>query len=160
MNREILFRGFAPDETGEKTIFIEGNPVKGDWAYGWYCMYPFGRWPCKDAIIPADKALNGEHCFVKVIPETVGQYTGKEDMRRQKIFEGDIHHATIESPISGKCEYQEIKHGDFFDFWSEVDSYGFYAATSEGVCAAFDENTTEWARIVGNIYENPELMEE
>ena len=85
----------------------------------------------------------------EVIPETVGQYTGLKDKNGNKIFEGDI-----------------ILTGDF---WSELtyvvewdnDGSGFNPfrrcfEVSRGctfICADDYE-------VIGNIYDNPELLEE
>lgn len=39
--REILFRGFHPDENGTTTITLNGKKIKGEWVFG-YPIYDFG----------------------------------------------------------------------------------------------------------------------
>jgi len=62
--------------------------VKPRWAYGGHCVVQ-GR----DFIIPDDAEIDyvDDYIvgFIEVIPETVGQGTGREDKHGVEIFEGD-----------------------------------------------------------------------
>lgn len=84
-----------------------------------------------------------------VKPETLGQFTGQSDRNGVKIFEGDILDFTDDE---GEKTYYRI----FFD-----DENCRFALAENGVkepagCGRFvHENMT----VVGNIYDNPELLE-
>lgn len=48
--REILFRGFHPDENGTEKVFVNGEWIKGFWVYG-------------DLV--HDVRINNDWCFMK-----------------------------------------------------------------------------------------------
>ena len=78
-----------------------------------------------------------------VVPETVGQYIGLTDMNGEKIYEGDI------------VKYKE--HILQVEYAEEYASYFFHNNGSViGECTA--KYTKEYAEIIGNIYDNPELL--
>ncbi|EAC5221487.1 hypothetical protein ABZ286_000098 [Listeria monocytogenes] len=78
----------------------------------------------------------------KVDPETVGQYTGLKDKSDNKIFEGDI----------GWDEHKEcygvvkFEEGKFLYVWENI---------VEDLWEVADN-----IEVIGNIHENPELLEE
>lgn len=126
--REILFRGKMADN--------------GEWAYGWYLEYPFGRWPMKSAIVPAGNAESGRLEFVEVRPGTVGQFTGLSDANGKRIFEGDILQV----------------HGKLCEVEFDKDSARFVLTGDELYLDFIDTWGCE-TEVVGNIHDNPELLE-
>ena len=133
--REVLFRGKRTDceawvegdllhyESGEMAI------CKGFSNYGYEATEIIGRY--------------------KVIPETVGQYTGLTDKNGVKIFEGDILHCVskldnAKMVVIFECgEYRMVLAEKFKDY---IGNCGFYAIT------CFEKE------VIGNIHDNPELL--
>lgn len=134
--REMLFRGKRIDD--------------GKWVYGFYCHYDDIEDNGKDDCDYIVKKHNGEYFpFVKVIPETVGQYTGLTDKNGKKIFEGDIvkfyeHYST----------YWDI---GYILYKNEKAKFLYYTPNSSMVGYSID-NTCIF-EVIGNIYDNPELLE-
>ena len=80
----------------------------GEWVYGYYCEVQ-GRHiiipSFKDSnseIRPFISGQNGIHGYHEVIPETVGQSTGRKDKNDTEIYEGDIVQTKYETmpPVS------------------------------------------------------------
>ena len=144
--REIKFRGKRDDN--------------GEWVYG--CFAEFVNYldgDTKPGIQVTNQVPSGfdrmipafETELVEVIPETVGQYTGLYDKNGVEIYEGDIITTDLERPYL----IVEYRNGAFMINCNDGsdDYYDIFFRTSE-------EPTEVWkyGEIIGNIYENPELM--
>ena len=100
------------------------------------------------AIITPDDTPLG--CYGQVDPDTIGQYTGLTDKNGTKIFEGDIVKLRLlaaKMEWKGVCEY---RNGAFGLAWQYA---GERYCTFAGTCNAEYE-------VLGNIHDNPEMMEE
>lgn len=89
---------------------------------------------------------------IEVVPETVGQYTGLKDKNGTRIFEGDIVKYRPEywcEPMLSVVEYCADKWNyPAFDLKDhDYEANGLQCAHEEGCC-----------EVVGNIYDNPELL--
>lgn len=149
--REILFRAFCECDNGNQTIHIDGKSVYGKWLYG----YPVidnapcvakAEGKCKCPHDGSDSEMLvwdddfHEYDAVPVISSTIGQYTGLVDQNGKTIFEGDI-----------------VRHGgkNFIVKW--INQYARFAGWEEG--AIFCSFLLDKSVVIGNIYENPELLE-
>lgn len=148
--REILFRGKRVDN--------------GEWVYGG-CSYNKAT---KEAyIVTMGKDHISAICFhQQVIPETVGQFTGLCDKNSTKIFDGDIlleeeKEYSLEEygeKVVGTHNIVAYWNGKACGFWVRRTDKpkGKIYVPEEPLCESFAEEL----EVVGNIYDNPELLEE
>lgn len=124
-----------------REILFRGKRVdNGEWVQGYPCRYGWvGKE--KDYIIP-DYA-SALYTF-KIDPETVGQYTGLTDTNGNKIFEGDIVWDSYDEDY-GKVEWDN-------DMAKFIITFSTFTVDFDSVCG-------EELEIVGNVYDNPEMME-
>ena len=87
--------------------------------------------------------------WVFVIPETVGQFTGLYDGDGKEIYEGDILKWS-----NGKMYVVKFWQGMFYASVEECND-GFLGGFPLHAFTEFEERK---CKIVGNIYDNPELL--
>ena len=140
--REVLFRGKRADN--------------GEWEYGDLWCNPYGKRAVCIVSPINDQGTTGGN---EVLPETVGQYTGLTDKNGRKIFEGDIVRLTD--------EYNEIEWIAIVVFGNPNSSCCWgYSLCPIGKCESTSdilmwvdmEESGAYCEIIGNIYDNPELM--
>lgn len=127
--REIIFRGKSVDD--------------GKWKEGYFCPCCFGHFPCSPAIVSKDEIEKGCWRPEEVDPKTIGQYTGLKDKNGKRIFEGDI----LEVCMTGKV----VIEFDDGIFGAHFEEYGLLPLRR----SLFGEGGI----IIGNIHDNPELLE-
>lgn len=144
--REILFRGKRADN--------------GEWVFGDLRQY-VNIVGCEDfyEIDTMSDTIGYGHSY-KVILETVGQFTGLTDKNGRKIFEGDI--VKIIDKIVGYERLAIIVFGNP----NGVYSWGYQLKPISAEPFATDilhwvdmEESGAFIEVLGNIYDNPELLE-
>lgn len=141
--REILFRG-QTRKNGEKVEMATGEKVPGHWVYG-------GIFPGTGdySIIYGGETEKDLERHV-VYSETVGQYTGLKDKHGKRIFEGDIVFGLFHYEVAAKGVVT-FRDGAFGLRWNRG---------KVGEFSAFKSICNVDYKVIGNIHDNPELMEE
>lgn len=137
--REILFRGKRSDN---------GNWISGS----------FHKRANECFIIPLPIVTSQS----KVIPETVGQFTGLTDKNGTKVFEGDViqfHKFRYEPDWVGVVSYDQCQYvatGKMpLAYEKPKDGEAFYCPFEVAVSGIDKAKIT----VIGNIHDNPELLE-
>lgn len=97
----------------------------------------------------------GEYSYIEDMPvdeKTVGQYTGLKDKNCKEIFEGDIV-----KDCDGNINQVSYDRGMFGCY--ETYSISFYSDEKVTKLEPLANYLIDGAEIIGNIYENPELLE-
>lgn len=141
MEREILFRG-QTRKYGEKVMVGSGEKLPGNWVYGGI----FQGKPGGCSIIYTYDTIQK----LVVYSDTVGEYTGQIDKNGTKIFEGDI------------CRHSIIADGEVLDEdFGDVRFYhGSWTLMDKCGCIAVGQCSPDSLEVVGNIHDNPELLNE
>ena len=131
--REILFRG--------------KNKVGGDWVEGFFETTHDGA--------PLIRS-RGLHKWV--FADTVGQYTGETDKNGKKVFEGDILKITRKQGGRTKKVKALVKYGNLWEKCAFIVAYKGTAWDYMKDIVDFVDGTKNF-EIIGNIHDNPELLE-
>ena len=134
MNREILFKAKRKDN--------------GEWVEGYYvyCRKRHYILPVLNKAIGFDER---EDEWVEVDPDTICQYIGGRDKYHTKIWENDIC----------KVNTQNIdKEDGYFVVQWDAETLRF-VLTGNGLVFDFDNLRMEQVEVIGNVFDNPELLE-
>lgn len=135
MNREIKYRGWHK--------FINGG---GCWVYGYFFRHPDGT--------PSIYLPDGKGSRV-VVEESIGQYIGRKDKNGVDIYESDVIKCNTKNDFAWE-------HSGNVVYLSETASFAIYVG--KNLISEEEEDLYTWFRynenfeIIGNIYQNPELL--
>lgn len=127
--REILFRG------KHMHVCPENKHLDGTWVEGY---------------LEDENHINDGKCEFLIDPETICQYTGLIDKNGKKIWENDILEGHLDDKFPEDVTREKV-------IWHES---GW--KTEEPGCdnkEYLDEFDTENFEVVGNVFDNPELLE-
>ena len=131
---EILFKGKTKAITG--CPYNNGKP-DGEWVFR-YVFSDLGSMKIRQ--YETDKPECNDY---EVDPETVGQYTGLTDKNSVKIFEGDIVQALFTRYETKYIYPIKYRNGTFwFGYWNWIEFLDRF----------------QFPEVIGNIYDNPELI--
>lgn len=143
--REILFRGKRIDN--------------GEWVEGFLIFDRefYGKPDYHSYIVNHSHPSGcfGGDIYIEVDPSTVGQYTGLKDKNGKRIFEGDV--IKTHSGIAGRIVFGNC-YDDEYCFCANG---WFFAGSDEAGDDCKLALTDEWSGhvVIGNIHDNPELMD-
>ncbi len=126
-----------------REITFRGKAKSGEWRYGFLFLSAKGKAYIITEICDVDGELYP--VWYEVDPKTIGQYTGLKDENGKEIYEGDIF------TRGRKFFYVVVFHGGGFKL--KLLKGGFEDMIPLSCVAKHGE-------VIGNIYENPELLEE
>lgn len=140
--------------------FRAKNLVDNQWHYGSYVYTnddknnPFSSGPFKEKhhiieYFPGDWNLGGWES-IEINPDTLGQFTSLKDKNGKDIYEGDILSFgwDLEPESKDLLEVRFVR-GVFAFLWN---------GNLDDECPV-NAPTHEWATVVGNIHDNPDLIE-
>ena len=157
--REILFHGKRADN--------------GEWVEGDLLQTRYHSGHIEYQIMPQTPVSSA----YPVLPETVGQYTGLTDKNGKRIFEGDIvrYNTYDDFDCQSVAKFGEYNQDGSAGEYSASKCIGFYVDVDNFTCPDLCEygsncfsnylkqqnilEVAQYCEIIGNIHDNPELME-
>lgn len=137
--RDVLFRGKRIDN--------------GEWVEGLLWKKKYGSTKMFISYFP-NKDDEQKVCAIE--PDTVCQYTGLQDKNDKKIFEGDVCFDE-----NGLTDYYCVIEWVFAGF--QLVTYKKASSNARGISNGMNQGyfeDSDGIEVIGNIYDNPELLKE
>lgn len=135
----MVFQRNKRIENMREIVFRGKRADTGEWVYGYYYS------ECGNTYIIVNRQAESKtkrNIPFLVEEDTVGQYTGIKDIDGKKIWEGDIvRYNRPDRVISGKVVWETCYFS--IDVHNGTEYYSL----------------TPFCRVIGNIHDNPELLE-
>lgn len=143
MKREIKFRGKSSRQSKYAGQWVYGNLVVPEEIQG-------------DEVMIVKALSDDASCTYHVDVNSVGQFTGLTDKNGREIYEGDIikFHFMTSSPSTSELFPTKKFFGEI-----TTNKYNQWTILSDGL-EIHIENAIKYGEIIGNIYDNKELLEE
>ena len=145
--REILFRGKRVDN--------------GEWVYGAY--YGLCRMTNKAGDFGYAHLIrqSNDEPLYRVVPETVGQYTGLTDKNGKRIFEGDIVELDDRNyDIKWRAAVEFGNPNGNCSWGWQLSPIGKVDINTDILCWVEMEETGAYCEVIGNRWDNKELLNE
>ena len=141
--REILFRGKAINRDPDRDC--RTNYKNGDWVYGLITKPYDERFPKLPAEMRNTDGISG----IEVDYKTIGMWAGKLDYEGNHIFENDI------------LQDVDTKEYVVVQWFPEHSSFMVWRVAINKIAFLYSFLDSEYKKlkVVGNIYDNPELIE-
>lgn len=135
--REILFKAKRIDN--------------GEWVEGWLFLTKDNTYIAYPSQFDDDLFLSPTNIFIAVDIDTICQYTELTDKNGNKIWENDVVFVTDDDGNSGQVD-TGVGEIDFLE--------GLWYISGRVQNSLYDINKCFQIEVIGNIFDNPELVKE
>lgn len=147
---QFFFRGQI-QKYGQK-VNMAGKKLPGKWAYGSGVLQCIGDF----SIIYSSEPVVEKF---KVYTDTLGQYVGRCDQHKNKVFTGDI----IRFQHKDSANYGVIRFGEYTPVTNSNQNIGFYIEWLDDVCSNYRCDIGYWlnradCKICGNVFDAPGIV--
>ena len=138
-----------------REIKFRGKSDKYGWVYG---NLSYREDDGNSAVFIEDQGFCGD--LTPVVPNTIGQYTGLKDANGTEIYEGDLVKSSFSNRVFGMVAWNTRGYFYIMESFFINEDYGEQDRRPLGEMLRLSiENKPCDFTVIGNIHDNPELIE-